>query len=262
MSERTRIGLIVPAGNGVCEPDMYAMAPRDVVFHTERMFGEQVTEEALGRMNEDVARAVRYLLPAKPRLIAYACTSGSFVGGLGHDEKIARLIGDCSGGLPVVVTSSAVLQALRALGARTLAVASPYPDPLPERLRQFLAGHGFEVLSALGLPTNYSHERAALPPDSAYDLATRAFRPEADAIVLSCTNWRAAEAIARIENDLDRPVVTSNQALLWACLRALGMTGARPGFGRLFGAPGSPTHLIPAASAAGQREDSSCSTSL
>ena len=237
MTATTRIGLILPAGNATCEPDMYSMAPQGVTIHTERMYSEKLTLESLEGMNRDVPRAVRYLLPTRVDVIAYACTSGSFYGGVGHDDKVTKTIVEISGGLPVVVTSSAVVEALVALGIKSVSVATPYPDPIVERLQAFLTGRGFEVLAAEGLPTLYNYERSALPPESAYEMAKRVFQPKADGVFLSCTNWRAVEVIDQLERELGRPVVTSNQATMWACLGRLGIATPVTGYGGLFQVP-------------------------
>jgi len=150
-------------------------------------------------------------------------------------------------GVPAVATAPSVVEALRFLGARRVSVATPYPDWNNQRLRAYLEAQGFEVLNVDGEPKAAAAGNQGIndqSPESVVEFAARACRPEADALLCSCTAWRSVEAADALEQRTGKPVVTSNQATIWTALRALGITKPVRGFGRLLAdqrvAPSSP----------------------
>jgi maleate cis-trans isomerase len=208
------------------------MAPPGVTIHTARMFITEATPEGLARMTDDVDVATRLLATAEVDVMAFACTSGSLLYGAGYDRRLAERI-SCLTRAKVVTTSTAVLEAFYALGVRTVAVGTPYIDAINERVAAFLEANGIRVARLRGLGIRGATDIARQPPSVAYRLGSEVDCPEAEAIFLSCTNFRAAEAAEALECDLGKPVVTSNQATMWAALRAAGITDPVPGFGRL-----------------------------
>jgi maleate cis-trans isomerase len=136
-----------------------------------------------------------------------------------------------------VATTPSVVEALRAVGARRLSVATPYPEWNNQRLRAYLEAQGFEVLNVEGEPRAAGAGNQGIndqSPESVVDFATRACRPDADALLCSCTAWRSVEAVDVLERRTGKPVVTSNQATIWTAMRALGVKETIRGFGRLF----------------------------
>ena len=238
MSLRKRIGVMVPSTNTTCEADFNMVVPRDVTVHGQRLW---MTNDATGdgayeRMNDEIETGARYLATGKVDVIAYGCTTGSFYRGPGWDREMLALITRAAG-VPAVATTPSVVEALRAFGARRLSVATPYPEWNNERLRAYLEAQGFEVLNVEGEPRAAAAGNQGIndqPPESVVEFAARVCRPEADALLCSCTAWRSVEAVDALERRTARPVVTSNQATIWAALRALGVEHAVRGFGRLF----------------------------
>ena len=237
-SVRRRIGVMVPSTNTTCEADFNMVVPRDVTVHGHRLW---MTNDATGdgayeRMNDEIETGARYLATGKVDVIAYGCTTGSFYRGPGWDREMLALITRAAG-VPAVATTPSVVEALRAFGARRLSVATPYPEWNNERLRAYLEAQGFEVLNVDGEPRAAAAGNQGIndqPPESVVEFAARVCRPEADALLCSCTAWRSVEAVDALERRTARPVVTSNQATIWAALRALGVEHAVRGFGRLF----------------------------
>lgn len=237
-SVRRRIGVMVPSTNTTCEADFNMVVPRDVTVHGHRLW---MTNDATGdgayeRMNDEIETGARYLATGKVDVIAYGCTTGSFYRGPGWDREMLALITRAAG-VPAVATTPSVVEALRAFGARRLSVATPYPEWNNERLRAYLEAQGFEVLNVEGEPRAAAAGNQGIndqPPESVVEFAARVCRPEADALLCSCTAWRSVEAVDALERRTARPVVTSNQATIWAALRALGVEHAVRGFGRLF----------------------------
>jgi maleate cis-trans isomerase len=237
-SVRQRIGVMVPSTNTTCEADFNMVAPRDVTVHGQRLWmtNDATGDDAYKRMNDDIEAGARYLATAKVDVIAYGCTTGSFYRGPGWDREMLALITRAAG-VPAVATTPSVVEALRAFGARRLSVATPYPEWNNERLRAYLQAQGFEVLNVDGEPRAAAAGNQGIndqPPESVVEFAARACRPEADALLCSCTAWRSVEAVAALEARTGKPVVTSNQATIWTALRALGVEHSVRGFGRLF----------------------------
>lgn len=237
---RAKIGLIYIASSVVMEPEMYAMAPPGCSFHTARIPLARVAVDALADLGADEApafEAARLLAMAPLDCIVFACTSGSFVGGPGYDEALIRRLEAVTGGIPVTTTTTAVVAGLRALGARRLAVATPYPDDVNRRLRAYFEAVGFEIVSLEGLGCREDREIGAQEPETVYRLAKRVDRPAAEAVFISCTNFRTAAVLAALEEDLGKPVVSANQASLWHALRLAGVQAPVEGYGQLLRLP-------------------------
>jgi arylmalonate decarboxylase len=235
---RARIGLIVPSTNTINEPEFWRLAPRGVTIHTARATSTgEFSEAYFARLREAGQRCAEDLATAEVDIIAYGCTSGSIVCPL--EEIVADLTART--GIPAIATAGSVVAALRALKIRRVAVATPYVDFINEREAEFLQRHGFEVTSLHGLRLGETQaERRSIgrvPPEHVYRMARTCDRPEAEAIFVSCTNLATLDVIARIEADLGKPVVTSNQACFWHCLRSLGIPDRIEGYGRLLTEP-------------------------
>jgi len=237
MSLRKRIGVMVPSTNTTFEADFQLVAPRDVTIHGQRLWLTNGDEGAAGmdRMNGEIETGARYLATASVNVVAYGCTTGSFYRGPGYDRELIETIAKAAG-VPAVAAAPAVVEALRFFGARRISVATPYPEWNNQRLRAYLEASGFEVLNVEGEPRAAASGNQGIndhDPEEVVAFAARVCRPEADALLCSCTAWRSVEAVAELERRTGKPVVTSNQASIWASFRALGLTTPIRGFGRL-----------------------------
>jgi maleate isomerase len=150
-------------------------------------------------------------------VIVYGCTTGSLVGGVRWEEDLVDRLHDNTG-IRTMSTSGAVVGALRALSARRVGVATPYTDVLNRLETEFLEDHGFQVaaVEGLGLVNNLEIGRVE---GGVIEGLVEAVAGEADTIFVSCTNLPALDLIDGLERRHGRPVVTSNQASLWAALR-------------------------------------------
>jgi maleate cis-trans isomerase len=237
MAMRKRIGVMVPSTNTTCEADFQMVAPRGYTIHGQRLWltNDALGEDAMVRMNGEIESGARYLATANVDAISYGCTTGSFFKGPGWDREMIALI-EKTAGVPAVATSPSVVEALRSFGARRISVATPYPEWNNQRLRAYLAAQGFEVLNLEAEPTASKAGNQGIndqDPSVIVDFASRACRPDADALLCSCTAWRSVEAAEEIERRTGKPVVTSNQSSIWMTLRRLGHTEPIAGFGRL-----------------------------
>lgn len=237
MAARKRIGLMVPSTNTTCEADFQLVVPRGFTVHGQRLWltNDALGEEGMLRMNAEIETGARYLATASVDAISYGCTTGSFFKGPGWDREMIALIARTAG-VPAVATSPSVVEALRSFGVRRISVATPYPEWNNQRLRTYLEAQGFDVLNLEAEPTAARAGNQGIndqDPAVIVDFASRACRPDADALLCSCTAWRSLEAVEEIERRTGKPVVTSNQASIWMTLRRLGHVEPIAGFGRL-----------------------------
>ncbi len=237
MATRIRIGVMVPSTNTTCEADFQLVASKNVSIHGSRLWmtNDFGGDEAFDRMNSEIESAARYLATANVDAISYGCTTGSFYKGPGWDEDMMKLI-EKTAGVPAAATSPSVVQALRHFGAKRISVASPYPDYNNQKLRAYLEAMGFEVLNLEGEPVAAASGNQGIndqEPDSVVEFASRICRDDADALLCSCTAWRSLEAVDELEKLTGKPVVSSNQASIWATYRNLGISEPVKGFGRL-----------------------------
>ncbi len=217
---RARVGLIVPSSNTTMELEMWRLMPEGVSIHTARIALEKVTVEELEAMGKGVEEASRLLSTIGPDIVIFGCTTGSLVKGPGYDEELARRI-ERTAGAPAVATATAVVEALKSLGAERIALATPYIDEVNEREVKFLEHHGFSVVDLRALRIRGNVEIGRVEPWRVYRLAKSLDYANADALFISCTNLRTLEVINALERDTGRPVVSSNTATAWATLRKL-----------------------------------------
>jgi maleate isomerase len=211
--------------------------PEHVSLHASRIWVVDVTHDDLEAMNSEAEMAARYVGTAQVDAVAYACTSGSFIGGPGYDQALLARITAEAGGVPAVGTSPAMVEALHAVDIQRVSVVTPYTDEINEGLTTFLTAHGFDVLSMAGQQIVPNVEIGAQAPETIVAFAKANLDPAANGLFLSCTNWRAMEVAERLERETGKPVVTSNQATLWAALRALGVAMSVDGYGSLLRLP-------------------------
>ena len=225
-----KIGLLLPSSNTTMEPELYRMAPTDVTIHAARMMLKEVTAEGLERMAEDAAEAAAMLRTAEVDILIYGCTSGSLIKG---KEWEARLVGDLSKatGIPAISTGGAVVDAIRALGIKHVGVATPYVDEINRLEKKFLEDCGIEVMAMKGLGIIDNLRISAVDANRVRALA-KEVSDDVEGVFISCTNLPSASLIEIMEDELKVPVITSNQASMWAALSALGLKGKK-GYGEL-----------------------------
>lgn len=225
----SRVGLLLPSSNTTMEPDFYKMAPMGVTVHTARMLLRAVTVKGLTEMAGEAEGAPRLLKTAGVDMLAYGCTSGSLIGGVGWEESLRRRLMEAAG-VPVVTTAGAVVEGLRKLGAVRVSVFTPYVDEVNEAERGFLEAHGFQVdaIRGLGLTDNQAIGKVPGPRLEAFIAPA----PGSDAVFVSCTNLPVVHLIEGLEERHRMSIVTSNQATMWAALRLLGK-GDVKGYGAL-----------------------------
>lgn len=227
---KRRIGLLLPSSNTTMEPEFYAMAPEGLTIHSARMRLEEVTPETLEEMAREARRAASLLATAEVDVLVYGCTSGSLLKGVKWERRLVEELEDETG-IEAVSTAGAVVEALKELGVRRVAVATPYIDEINRLEQRFLEECGFEVAAIKGLSLRKNTEIGVVCGDRVVELA-RGVAGDAEGVFISCTNLPTIGVIERLERELDKPVVTSNQASMWMALKVLGL-GPVSGYGVL-----------------------------
>jgi len=225
----TSVSVVIPY-DFVLDRELWRWTPPGVSLHLTRTPFEDVEvslEQAQAVGDHDlIARVCRDVITPEPAVIAYACTSGSFFAGV-RGEGSLRAAMVAAGAPRAVTTSGALLDALKVLDLRSVAVVTPYDDLVTARLRDFLAEGGFEVSSSrnMGL-TGHIWE---VPYDVTAELVRHTVAPGTDAVFISCTNLRTFDLIGPLEKELGMPVLSANQVTMWAAMAAAGSRAVDPG---------------------------------
>ncbi|NNL18163.1 MAG: Asp/Glu racemase [Boseongicola sp.] len=235
---RARFGVLVPFTNTNLEPDMALLAPDGVSVHFARLGGYDVdeipdAEQMRGLGASDLDEPLQLLQGVRPDVIFYGCTSATLTHGPEFDRNLAAKI-KTESGAQTVTAAGALVHSLKSLCARRIGFASPYVAAINNMAIGFLAASGIETLTRSEIGEVLSNQgQGDLGPEAVFNLGLAADHPEADAIVLSCTDMRSVEIIARLEGALGKPVISSNQAMVFQATSLIGLTDPIKGYGRL-----------------------------
>ena len=232
MSAPASIGLIIPSSNRLTEPQFNAYAPPGVGVHVTRLRMTGKFRKPLSELKRPLVEAAEALSDVKPGMIVFHCTANSMESGLAHEKAVIEIIEQASG-CPTITTAQAITQAFDRFGIKKLVLISPYVKATNQLEVNYLTETGYTVLHELGLGLE-THAYSTVTPQEWKNIVKENTRTDADGYFLSCTNTRMIEAVEDLENDLDKPVINSNQATLWACLKKLGVVHTDKKLGRLF----------------------------
>jgi maleate isomerase len=227
-----RIGVLTPDFDPVPESELWAMAPHGVSIHGSRVTWKWNHDPREFAEAPQLDNAIDQLVALKPRAIAYAFTSSSYaIGAEAEDAQKTRLAKRA--GASVILTCVAATEALRLIGAHRIALIHPpwFSEETSAKGKEYFQKQGFEV----ALCKRMTPERAftEVPPAEVYEWVRANVPPKADAILIGGNGLRAIGTIQALEENLRRPVLTANQVVLWAALRAAGVTSMPSGYGRL-----------------------------
>ena len=232
MNNQGRIGLIIPSANRLTEPQFHAYLPSGVEAYVTRLRMAGKYRKPLAQLKPELIQAAEALSDIKPNVIVFHCTANSMESGLDHEQQIVDIIAHASG-CPTITTAQALTQAFNQVGIKKMVLISPYVQATNQLEVNYLTETGHTVLHEKGLALE-SHAYATVTPEEWCNVVKANQRAEADGYFLSCTNTRMIEAIPNLERDLNKPVVNSNQATIWVCLKKLGIEHHDPRLGRLF----------------------------
>jgi len=234
---RARLGLIVPPTNTANEAEWHDMAPADVSIHSARMplHADTKSEAGMTSLYADIEKFATDLIQAEVDIVAYGCTAGSMVSPV---ESLANFITKKTG-CKALTTAQSIVEALNALGAGRIAVATPYFETMNQHERHFLLENGFDVVSMEGLGYGSSgigdfRNICRITPEEVASLARRVNTDDADAVLLTCTDLSTLAVIKPLENELGKPVISSNSATLWYALRLCGIEDSVDSGGKLY----------------------------
>lgn len=235
---RARFGILVPFTNTNLEPDMALLAPDGVSMHFARMGGYDQDEipdadQMHGLGAADLDEPLHLLQGVRPDVILYGCTSATLTHGPEFDRQLAERI-KAESGAETVTAAGALVHALTTLEAKRIGFASPYVAAINDMAVAFLAQTGFETVARSEVDEALDNVgQGAMTPEVVYELGCAADHPDAEVIVLSCTDMRSVETIARLEQALGKPVISSNQAMLFQAAQAIGLDAPLTGYGQL-----------------------------
>nr|WP_257311639.1 ectoine utilization protein EutA [Shinella pollutisoli] len=228
-----RVGLIILATDHTTEVDFQRMvaSERIGVYATRIPYANPVTPENLRAMQPSLTAGAALILPDEPLdVVMYSCTSASVVIG---DAAVEAAVKAAKPTAAVVTPTAAAVSGLRAFGAKRISVLTPYTLATSRPMADYFLGLGFDIARFTCLGLTDDREMARIAPSELVAFAKEATAPDSDALFVSCTAVRAAGVAAGIEAAIGKPVVTSNLATAWACLRLCGDDRVRPALGRL-----------------------------
>lgn len=246
MARNFRIGQIVPSSNTTMETEVPAMLlahhtqfpDNRFTFHSSRMRMKTVKKDELAAMDAESDRCALELSDAQVDVLGYACLVAIMAMGHGYhrmsQERLTAQTRDNGSAAPVITSAGALIEGLKAMGAKRIVVVAPYMKPLTELVVDYIRHEGFEVLDyrALQIADNLEvgrHDPARLP-----EIVAQMDTSGADAIVLSaCVQMPSLPAVAKVEALTGKPVVTAAIATTWCMLRELGLERVVPGAGAL-----------------------------
>jgi maleate isomerase len=218
-----KLGLIIPCTNITMEAEFNrVLLPKNITVHSTRLKRSttDLTTDTLTEMERSLEEAMSLLSMIDIDVMVFGCTSGSLFLGLGWDQKIIKRMKKQTQAA-VTTTATSVIEALKSLNLRKIAVITPYIDTINTKEKNFLESHGFKVAFIDGFHLLDSIKIREVTEKQIVDFMEKFSFEHVDGIFISCTSLRTFNIIDHLENKYNIPVVTSNQASLWNALRIL-----------------------------------------
>lgn len=232
-AQRAALGLVALASDSVIEPELTTFLPHDgISLYVSRIpVLKKAGVKKLQAMEAQIPDAAARILPDEELdAIGFGCTSGSMIIG---PEGVAAAVNGSRPGVPVTNPVSAALKGLRTLGLRRIALITPYVDEVNEKVGAFVTSQGFEVVTKGSFKQPGDYWISRVPPEAIFEAGRELGGADVDGVFISCTALRCSSIIARLEDAIGKPVVTSNQAMAWDFLRLAGCDDVVEGYGRL-----------------------------
>ena len=221
--EAGRIGLIVPANNGVLEPELWSVLPDGVALYATRILARgELTPAAVHAMEENVDRAVDELAATGVDVIVYADMVTTFIMEPGWNESRTREIA-ARAGCACISAWTALRDALAHLGVRRFALGTPYPAAIHALAPPFFAAQGFTLCDDATLDISQMADVPRVEPHRLRRFVSGLDYRDADAVLLLATDLPTFDSIGPLAEMTDRPVLSSNQAILWSALSTVGI---------------------------------------
>ena len=232
-STNPRIGLITLSTDFTIEQDFHRIChDQDVDIYVNRIpFENPLNHENYLKMANYLAQIANNILPGeKIDSIAYGCTSGSVAIG---DNRIIEEIHKSKADVYVATPISATIKALTNLKIRKIAVLTPYPRKVNKTIFDYITKNNIEITSFSSFNLKYDNDIANVDPKFLIETINKVNHKDADAVFISCTALRAVEVLDQIEKQISKYVISSNQAMIWDCLRSVNINNSISGYGKL-----------------------------
>ena len=230
---RKRIGYIGPTVMEVVPYEFYRFAPDGVGLVGITCNIDDWSAEWFDKALAQVAEAAKYLGSRGVDFVLHGGGPLVVARGEGFDEVVVRDIERASG-VPASTGVRAAMEALRHLGAKQIAIASPYPERHNRAMADYLATHGFDIATAEGMDVPFKRLQAVTPADiRAFADSVLRRAKDCDALYLPCPQWQASQIVDAMERDTGIPIVAYTHASFFVAFKALGMTDPIKGHGGL-----------------------------
>ena len=230
-------GVLIPSTNTTVEIEYTRLLPPEWQAHYARVLSQTHGASPFSPpLDADVEYQSKLLGTARVELVILVQTSASLFADDWDDTTMARI--EKASGVKAITSANAVGAAARALGTRNVALVSPYSEAVNARARHYFEGrHGLKIAALEGFAATDSYMIGHLGPENARDAFQRIDRPEIEAFIVPGGNFPTMASIPAWEREFNKPVITTNQAALWAMMRELGSKDTLPGLGRLLEMP-------------------------
>ena len=245
MQKTYRIGQIVPSSNTTMETEIPAMLlarqgvePERFTFHSSRMRMQKVTKEELAAMDADSDRCALELADARVDVLGYACLVAIMSMGRGYhrvsEARLHQRTAEAGGPAPVITSAGALVDGLKAVGAKNVSLLAPYMKPLTALVIDYIENEGIEVVDSISLEIPDNLEVGRQDPRAPIEITKKLKTAGVDAVVASaCVQMPSLASIQAIEDRVGLPVLSSSVATTYMMLKALGLKTSAPGFGSL-----------------------------
>jgi len=231
-AEVPTLGMIFPPANYPVPPEATLLYPSGVRFLAEGVGLQKMTAEEYDRVFVRILPAAEKLAKQGANAISVMGTSLTFYKGAEYEHQLKLNVTKATG-LPSTTMSTGIVEGLKAVNARRVAVATAYDEDVSHRLKVFLEESGFEVVAVKGLGIVSFKDRGPVTPDELLNFSASVYEgaPKAEALVISCGALKTLDLIVPLEKRCQRPVVSSTPHALWASVRLLGLSGQAKGYG-------------------------------
>lgn len=236
MGWRGKFGLINPGVmRGVEVRHFYQVAPEGLEMLAVTLGITRLTDERVQQALSRVDEAAQRLAEAGANFVSIQGTPLVSIKGFGWDKELIKRVEDIAK-CPATTSMTAAVEAFKSVSVKKVAMGSPMTHEMDRRSKKFLEDNGIEVLNIKSLNIEVNRQIRELPENASYNVAREAYlgAPEAEGIYIPCGAWGSPAVIEYLERDFGKPVVTSHQAALWACLKALKIRDRVEGYGRIF----------------------------
>ena len=233
-NQNPKIGLIALASDYMIEKDFIkVIKDKEIDFFVNRIeCYNPLSKENLIKMSEKVTDVTKNILPDENiDCIVYGCTSGTIA--IGYDT-IEKKVKEAKPKAKITTPSTAAIKALKKLKIKKIAIFTPYSKKLNDEVIDYFSSQGFDIVVNTSLDIAADYDIGKVEQNFLFKTLSQIEIKNADALFISCTALPVLNIIERLEKELGKPVITSNQSLIWDTLENIGMNKDILGFGKLF----------------------------